>query len=383
MPLLARVALVCLGLAVISEPVRSEDPVPPNETLKARPLYCGRGLFDVRRLEDAAKNVSGIDCLPADAASFRCVAVADKEIAITEFTLKRDRDGDLTCESGAPLKPERFSCLSGNLDGDREFEGVSLSPDSTIAVTSLAINRGKAKKTKWLLFRDSPGKCEAMGRGALATFIRSTGSPELDWAIDRTLQCGGLNVEGLERLNGDLYFGLRTPGEREQGIALVISAPESAFFSDKPMPAGTAKLHKIRFAGSDGKPVVGIGIRGIDAVNGKLILLTGDAGVTASEIAITRSKEKERPGCADLMKGDAYPNSETGQPPMLWSWTPGAPEAQLIGVLGGKYAGARVEGVTVIPGKNEGKVDIIIAIDGASDAGLDSQLSLIKGIVLP
>lgn len=372
----ARAALIYLGLIAVYAPAEAA------EALKVKPLYCGRGLFDVRRLEDAAKNVSGIDCIPGEKSTFSCVAVADKEIAITEFSLKRDEDGDLSCESGEPLPPERFGCLPGNLDGDREFEGVSLSPQNLIAVTSLAMSRGKAKKSKWSLFRDSPDKCEAMGRGALATFIKSTGSAELEWSIDRTLQCGGLNIEGFERMDGELYFGLRTPNIRAEGIAYVIQAPESAFFSEKPMPAGTAKLTKVKFIGADGKPVVGIGVRGMDGVTGKLILVTGDAGVKGSELALTRSKEKET-GCPELMKGDVFPNAETGQPPMLWSWTPGTDQAQLIGALGGKFAEADVEGITVIPGKAEGKFDIILAIDDPSEAGVDSQLLLVKGIVLP
>ncbi len=373
----ARAALICLGLLISGAPVGAEEP------LKAKPLYCGRGLFDVRRLEDAAKNISGIDCLPGEKSTFSCIAIADTEIGITEFSLKRDEDGDLSCKSGEPLPPERFGCLPGNLDGDREFEGVSLSADNFIAVTSLAMSRGKAKKTKWSLYRDSPDKCEAMGRGALATFIKSIGSPELEWSMDRTLQCGGLNVEGFERMDGVLYFGLRSPDIRAEGIAYVIQAPESAFFTDKPMPAGTAKLNKVKFVGADGKPVVGIGIRGMDGVDGKLIVLTGEAGVKAGELAMTRSKEKEKPGCLDLLQGDNYPNALTGQPPMLWSWTPGAEQAQLIGVLGGKFASAAIEGITVIPGKTEGKSDIVLAIDNPSDAGIDSQLALVKGVVLP
>jgi len=377
MPPFARAALVCLGLLAIGAPARAEEP------LKAKPLYCGRGLFDVRRLEDANKNVSGIDCIPGAESTFSCVAVADKEIAIAQFSLKRDADGDLSCASGAPLPPERFGCLPGNLDGDREFEAVSLSPDNLIAVTSLALSRGKAKKSKWSLFRDSPGKCEAMGRGALAAFIKSTGAPELEWSIERTLQCGGLNVEGFERMDGELYFGLRSPSLRAEGIAYVIHAPENAFFTDKPMPAGTATLDKIKFLGGDGKPVAGIGIRGMDAVNGKMILVTGDAGVKGGDLALTRSKEKDKPGCAELMQGDQFPNAESGLAPMLWSWMPGDEQAQLIGTLGGKYASAAVEGLTVIPGKADGKYDIILAIDDPSTAGLDAQLSLIKGVVLP
>jgi hypothetical protein len=373
----ARAALICFGLLLVCAPAPAEEP------LKVKQLYCGRGLFDVRRLEDAAKNVSGIDCISGEKSTFSCIAIADKEIGITEFSLKRDEDGDLSCVSGEPLAPERFGCLPGNLDGDREFEGVSLSRDNMIAATSMSMSRGKAKKTKWSLFRDSPDKCEAMGRGALVAFIKSTGSADLEWSIDRTVQCGGLNVEGFERMDGELYFGLRSPDIRAEGIAYLIQAPESAFFTDKPMPPGTAKLSKVKFIGADGKPVVGIGIRGIDGVNGKLILLTGDAGVKGSDLAIARSKEKEKPGCPDLMKGDAFPNTETGQPPMLWSWTPGAEQAQLIGAFGGKYASAAAEGVTVIPGKAEGKFDIIVSIDDPSEAGIDAQLALIKGVVLP
>jgi hypothetical protein len=121
----------------------------------------------------------------------------------------------------------------------------------------------------------------------------------------------------------------------------------------------------------------------MDAVNGKFVLVTGDTGVKAGPLALTRSKEKDKPGCLDLMQGDSYPNAQTGQAPMLWSWTPGMDQAQLIGALGGKFASAAIEGITVIPGKADGKFDIVLAIDDPGEAGLDAQLALIKGVVLP
>jgi hypothetical protein len=378
MPLFARAGLFILGVLLAAPAAYGED---SGKTVKPQPLMCGSGLFDSRRQADAAKNISGIDCRKGEAETWSCVAVADEEIAITEFSLSRDEEGNIGCEAGAPFKPERFGCLPGSLDSDRDFEGVTLTENGLLAVTSLGLSRGKAKRSKWVLFHDAPDTCEAMGRGALMNVIASAGSPELDWAVDRTLQCGGLNVEGLERIGEDLYFGLRSPSERAEGIAYVISAPVAVFFKEEKPAMGAAKLHKIKFVGPDGKPVQGIGIRDMHALNGKVILLTGDAGVNAGEVALERSKEAEKPGCGDLMKDDQFPNSESGLAPMIWSWTPGEPAAQFVASLGGIYAGAKVEGITILPA-GDGKSDVILAVDDPGE-GIPTQLAIIKGLKLP
>jgi hypothetical protein len=374
----ARAGLLCLGALLIASAALADDAIKP---VKPKPLSCGDGLFDSRRQEDAAKNVSGIDCLKEAGETWSCVAVADEEIAITAFSLSRDQDGNIACEPGEPFKPERFGCLPGSLDSDRDFEGVTLTQDGLVAVTSLGLSRGKAKRTKWALFHDAPGKCEAMGRGALLSFIQGANSPELDWAVDRTLQCGGLNVEGLERLGDRLYFGLRSPSGRAGGIGYVISAPYDVFFKEAPPPAGSAKVHKIEFVGPDGKPVQGIGIRDADSLDGKLILLTGDAGVNGSAMSIARSKEADKPGCLTLMQGDQHPNSESGLPPMIWTWTPGEPKAHFVASLGGIYAKAKAEGLTLLRSA-DGTVDAILAIDDPGE-DIPTQLAVIKGLKLP
>jgi hypothetical protein len=363
---------------LLESAAHGEDGTKP---VKPQSLMCGSGLFDSRRQEDAAKNISGIDCRKGEADTWSCVAVADEEIAITEFSLTRDEEGNIGCEPGASFKPERFGCLPGSLDSDRDFEGVTMTGDGLIAVTSLGLSRGKAKRSKWALFHDAPDTCEAMGRGALMNIIESAGSPELDWAVDRTLQCGGFNVEGLERIGDDLYFGLRSPSERAEGIAYVISAPYAVFFKEEAPPKGAAKLHKIKFVGPDGKPIQGIGIRDMHAHDGKLILLTGDAGVNAGEMALVRSKEPEKPGCGDLMKDDQYPNSESGLAPMIWSWTPGEPVAQFVASLGGIYAKAKAEGITLLP-TADGKADVILAIDDPGEQ-IPTQLAVIRALKFP
>jgi hypothetical protein len=378
MPPFARAGLFCLGFLLFASAAYGED---SGKTVKPQPLMCDSGLFDSRRQEDAAKNISGIDCRKGTTETWACVAVADEEIAITEFTLSRDGDGNIACEAGASFKPERFGCLPGSLDSDRDFEGVTLTEDGLIAVTSLGLSRGKAKRTKWALFHDVPDKCEAMGRGTLMDFVASAGSRELDWAVDRTIQCGGLNVEGLERIGDQLYFGLRSPSERAEGIAYVISAPYAVFFKEEAMPMGAATLHKIKFVGPDGQPVQGIGIRDMHAIDGKLILLTGDAGVNGGETAIARSKEPEKPGCGELMKGDQHPNSESGLAPMIWSWAPGEPAAQFVAALGGIYAKAKAEGITLLP-TSDGKADVILAIDDPGEE-IPTQLAVIRALKLP
>ena len=131
MPPFARAGLFCLGFLLLVSAPHAED---SSKTVKPQPLMCGSGLFDSRRQEDAAKNISGIDCRKGAADTWSCVAVADEEIAITEFSLSRDEDGNIACEPGASFKPERFGCLPGqprqrprfrrrHADGGRPYRG--------------------------------------------------------------------------------------------------------------------------------------------------------------------------------------------------------------------------------------------------------------------
>jgi hypothetical protein len=359
--------------------------------LSATPLACGDGLFGWagHRGDDnhPSNNVSGVDCAAGTGADWTCAAVADEKVSITGFTLTRGAGGGWTCRPGAVLAfPDAYSCFAGNSEAERDFEGVSLDKNGLVATGSWGMSRKKAKlrPSNWTLYRTAilparGGRCEARERPDLMAFLATLSSARIDRAVDRTLQCGGINIEGFERVDGTYYFGLRSPSDRAEGVAYVIEAPEAAFFGSA--ATGAAKLHTIKFDDGDGQPVVGIGIRAIDAVGSALYFATGDAGVNASDDALEVSRGEEH-GCPSEMAADPpYPNrDDTKLAPMLWSWQPGAAEATLLGTLSGDYAEAKVEGLTIIP-TAQGRADAVLAIDSPSEE--TGQLAVISDLPIP
>lgn len=352
------------------------------------PFACGDGLFDWKSgggdENHPSNNVSGVDCEAGGGGGWSCVGVADEGLSVTTFTVATDGT-QWSCRPGRALDPATsLGCLGGG-GAERDFEGASLHGGVITATGSWGMSRkkGELRGRNWTLMRKDLGKpdadgCEVRDRSGLKAFIAAIGSAELDGAVDRTLQCGGLNIEGFEAAGDRLFFGLRSPSERDAGIAYIIEAPEAALFGTP--TAGQARLHKIAFAGADGQPVKGIGIRGLEAVGDRLVLLTGDAGAEGKQAAVEVSGKPEH-GCPDLMAKDPpYPNREAGLTPMIWVWTPGDAAARQVAVLGGDYAHAKAEGITVIT-DSQGKASALLSIDAPKKP--QSQLAIIRDLALP
>jgi hypothetical protein len=380
--------ILALGLSAAAAPAAAQD-------LAAKPLSCaGSGLFDWSAHKDddnaPANNISGIDCEGKNP-SWHCVAVADEKVSITLFDLQRGGDGGLACVpgrqfSGASTNPNHdFDCFDSDSNKERDFEGVTLDEGVIVATGSWGMSRKKAelKPRNWTVYKrmkdDGPG-CIPRKREKLKAIVESAHEPVLDGAVDRTLQCGGLNIEGLTKHSGGYLFGLRSPADREGGVAFVLEASEKVVF-DGPDQNNRASLHAIAFADADGRPIEGIGIRGLDEIGGKVVILTGNAGVDGAAAALAVSGQAEN-GCPDAMQADPpYPNREiAGLAPMLWSWVPGEASAKLIGKVGGGSAIGKLEGVAVIE-REGGKADIVLAIDSPNET--DGPLAVISDLTIP
>ncbi|WP_442579823.1 hypothetical protein ACSBOB_30815 [Mesorhizobium sp. ASY16-5R] len=380
--------ILALGLSAATAPAVAKD-------LVAKPLACsGDGLFDWSAHKDddnaPANNISGIDC-EATGQGWHCVAVADEEVSITLFDLQRGDNGGLACVPGrqfssASTNPDHdFDCFGSDSNKERDFEGVTLDKGAIVATGSWGMSRKKAelRPRNWTVYKkekDDGSDCVRRKRGDLKAIVESAHEPVLDGAVDRSLQCGGLNIEGLTKHSGGYLFGLRSPADREGGVAYVLNASEKVVF-DGPDQDNRASLHAIAFAGADGKPVEGIGIRGLDEIGGKVVILTGNAGVDGASDALAVSLQPEN-GCQDAMQADPpYPNRElAGLAPMLWSWVPGEASAKLIGKVGGDSATRKLEGVAVLE-RPDGKTDIVLAIDSPNET--DGPLAVISDLTIP
>lgn len=361
------------------------------QDLQPQPLMCGGGLFGQSDAAEANANVSGVDCLPAGAAGqWTCAAVADEGVSVTGLTITRASDGSYSCLPGGALKyPAAYGCLPQTGKVERDLEGVSLAADNISAVSSLGMSRkkGEFRPNNWsLLIKPLSGPaqaCSSYGRDELLPLFQKILGGLASQAIDRTLQCGGLNIEGFERDGDRLFFGLRSPAARAAGEAFIIETTLRAVQSAGAEEIGASHLHRMVFRDAGGQPVQGIGIRGLDIAGDRLIILTGQAGVDGSDKALEVSNASEF-GCPGEMAADPpYPNREvSGIGPALWIWTPGDADAKPLGAFSGAYGNAKngkVEGLTVLP-IDDTTADLVLAID-APVAPL-SQLAIVRGVKL-
>ena len=79
--------------------------------------------------------------------------------------------------------------------------------------------------------------------------------------LEKPLQCGGLNIEGLATLGDQIFFGLRSPSGRDEGQAYVVQSPDSILTAPTKQQVEPTHLHVLNFKASDGKPLPHVGIR--------------------------------------------------------------------------------------------------------------------------
>ncbi len=335
--------------------------------LVPRALDCADQLFDGKAKYN--EEISGIKCLPVGKGAGICYIVADEKKALQQIYIQTTGRNSFECIPGPVLAKKRgLSCLKGK-KAERDFEAIA-SDDRYLFITGSLGNQRKKHVGKsperWALIRQQlagidqlEGDCEAVKRKDLISLVKNASS-YLRSFIDKPLQCGGINVEGLAVQNDQLYFGLRSPGFIQEGVALVVEASASGIFSGRMQ----AHLHKLKFQ-INGHVQQGIGIRALESIgDGQFLVATGAAGVTMinlSEKGAQRIASQCVPG-----KSPFYLNKVYKVPRAIWMWTPATGHLKHLGNIAGRYQTHKLEGLAVLA-RRQNKLDLVLTFDGVDN----------------
>ena len=237
-----------------------------------------------------SENISGIACSPAPEPT--CVLVSDEQ--------KSGRYLRFATLGERSLQPGRtVSLFSDSTGKEADTEAAAYSAGQFLVIGS----HGVAKKDptyqpeRYWIFRipaTATSNNQIESSNSLEAILLSL--PELQPAACgkasappcRSLQEGGVNVEGLAVRNGQAWIGLRAP--LLAGEAVVVQVNTNALFARAP---GRPFLHRLALG-------EGRGIRDIATVNDGFLLLTGKS--TPEE-----DNESPLPATVLLWRGDREP----------------------------------------------------------------------------
>lgn len=366
--LLAAAALP-MALAISSAAISAE--------LKPRPLD-GPALF-ADYGDDAGENISGVVCRSGG----HCVVVSDEMISLQRIQLNSELS---TYRTGKTFENSFSECFDPSSEECPEWdlEALARDGDRLFATGSMGFKRKKVRfdPNRWVVVelaigedgrpRDSQARTQANLRRLGRLFQGHT--PNIVAFVDKPLQCGGLNIEGLAHHAGRLYFGLRSPSEREAGRAHIVSADAGQIFADSGPLA--AKLHTVAFKNANGQAIPHIGIRALESIDDDLLIVTGPAGVGGAK----RGGKRRAAKLCRALPGGGYDNlpADEAVPSRLWLWRPGG-AARAIGVIAGKYDGQKLEGIAVIARRGK-RADLLLAFDDPDDV---PPLAVLKDVALP
>jgi len=271
--------IIFLLMVGFSSPSQSADLIP-------QPL-TGPELFE-NYSDDAGGNVSGATCFNGT----DCLVVADELIAVQRIQLSEDLKSytvGKTFERTFPacLDPEQGNCPEWDL------EALARNGQRVFVAGSMGFKRKKVKfdEDRWVVAGfnvgpdGSPSSTVAQVQNShrVLSHLFAGHTPDISKYVDKPLQCSGLNIEGLAHLNGNLVFGLRSPSDRANGIGYLVEAPANSVLTGDGTPK--AKLHVLHFKNADGSAIANVGIRALERIGARLIIVTGDSGVADSERA--------------------------------------------------------------------------------------------------
>jgi hypothetical protein len=341
----------------------------------------GEALFDDYGA-DAGSNISGVVCLDGQ----NCLVVADELIAVQRITLNKNLTGYIP---GETFEGAFSQCIDPAAENCPEWDLEAIARDGNrVYVTgSMGFARKKVKfdPDRWAVAtfnttaNGSPTGAPAQKQTDHSRLkqVFNGFRPDLSRYVDKPLQCGGVNIEGLAHLNGTLYFGLRSPSDRKNGRTYIVSAQAKSLFTNG-APLNT-ELHVISFKDAAGAPIKNIGIRALEKLGDRLIIATGDAGVADA----TKQKHLDRreDHCRALPGGGEHTNrrSEPRMQPRLWIWKPGTSTPKEIGRIGGAFGDQKLEGMAVFNRVGE-NVDLLLTFDNPDS---ESPLAILKALPIP
>jgi hypothetical protein len=257
---------VLLSTAVLPglQPAASASPLPiaiaPAATWRIDPKLTN---------DKEAANISGIACSPTP--NQTCVVVSDEQTKgryVRFATL-----GEKTIKTGRTLELFPPSLGKGK-EADTEAAAYASGKFYVIGSHGVAKKDPIYQPERYLLFQfpvDATNTKQIKSTNALETILAS--HPELKAAACartssvpcRSLQDGGINVEGLAIHQEQAWIGLRAPVAAGQGVVIQLSTKH--LFNGDP---GQVSLHKLAL----GK---GQGIRDLARVNAGFLVLTGNS----------------------------------------------------------------------------------------------------------
>ncbi len=333
----------------------------------------------------AARNLSGAACFEDG----RCLVVADEMVAVQELELQTD--GSTPSYRAGTHFGDLFKTIcadfrKGKKCDEVDLEGIDLQGGSVLITGSMGNRRGSGKKDKarWFLAQfdiDSDGKpvdgsLRIQSRRKLLRKAFEQHA-QIDDYLEKPLQCDGMNIEGLARLGDDIYFGLRSPALREEGVAMLVRSPMSLLDAKKKSEVPDTELIRLVFRDEEG-PLKNTGIRALEPLGERLLIATGDTRVSPARGK--KSKKRVAEACS-LEDGETPNTSNDPDRPRIWIWDPrsDAPPAE-IARLAGAYGDQKLEGIAVI-GEAGGRVDLLLVID---DPGKDAAaLALLPQVSVP
>lgn len=213
-----------------------------------------------------AENISGITCSPAPESA--CVLVSDEQES--GRYVRWASLGDQRLQPGPTLP--LFAEAKGK-EADTEAAAYADGFFYVVGSHGVAKKKGEYQHDRYWLFR-FPGRASRTDQvertNALESLLGSL--PELKAAACsqvslqpcRTLQEGGLNVEGLAMRNGQAWIGLRAP--LLAGDAVVVKVAADSLFGGAQPAKGS--LHKVALG-------EGRGVRDLAVVKDGVLILTG------------------------------------------------------------------------------------------------------------
>jgi hypothetical protein len=291
---------------------------------------------------DAAEQISGASCPGMAQSQDWCIAVNDEKKYVQFF--RRDEQRIVP---GERIRVMVKTDAVGVKHAEPDLEGVARDGGYVYVTGSHgAPRKGKpVQASRFHVFRlpvdaatGAPGF--TVSRKALAPQIVSStrlrpaiaALPELAAFAEKPLSENGVTIEGLGAMHGQLFFGLRTPVDRDG--AFILQAPASELFDD-----GAVALTSHRVPLGEG-----YGIRAMERFREAFLLLAGTGF----------GKEKQ---------------------PVVWLWAPGHPPLRVTALDVPK--GWKAEGLMLLSDDAGQGVRVLVFFDGQKNgAPMEFRLPL-------
>lgn len=361
---------------------RSAEPVPVSNSSST--LFEG-----FHPSAKVAKNISGLTCF----SNKTCLAIADEMIAVQLFKLHLNENPP-TIEAGKVISTAFGDLCTDTSNKEKceevDLEGVARFQNEVFVTGSMGNKKksGKPKKKRWFTSKIIIDNINNINAPAASVALISNkkqlehifnNQDEIKPYIEKPLQCYGLNIEGLAQINGTIFFGLRSPVSKEEGTAFLVSTNSKNLVAEEERTTNST-LHRLKFEDTNGEPIPDIGIRAIEEIGNRLLIVTGAKEVSAPQKFKHWKYVIEK--CEGIVGKEDNLNISFGKNALsrIWIWDPANDtQPEYVTTIDGKYEQKKLEGIAII--NIDGmKADLLLAFD---DPKKLEPLAVIKNISIP